>query len=314
LALSAPPSTSVARTWRAVRKAPCTVGGPAPLATRLATYRRMGIATSGRGSDLVVGWPAAVRPRPWPRCVRPSSPRASRSSAPRRPARQPGPPSQAGIEPSRTPASLTWRLDHGSLSLTDRHVVISDEASMTDDADWLWATTASPGGRGPKRRLRGPVASYGAAVHRLAAEIDDIDHLAPPPVIPPPSWRPRSSGAPWPGRSVATVAWHSSFERKLGCRLAADPGSPVGGTRLRSRAMPRPGGNRVSTRPWLCTPADHRCSGPFHVPSLPPDDRLHPVPPAKGFTVRYRALHPHHFETHVGGRANPPAGRRSCSW
>ena len=40
----------------------------------------------------------------------------------------------AGIE-SRTVASLAWRLDHGALRLTDRHVVILDEAGMTADVD-----------------------------------------------------------------------------------------------------------------------------------------------------------------------------------
>jgi hypothetical protein len=36
---------------------------------------------------------------------------------------------------SRTIASLTWRLDHGILALTDRHVVICDESGMTTDVD-----------------------------------------------------------------------------------------------------------------------------------------------------------------------------------
>ena len=36
---------------------------------------------------------------------------------------------------SRTIASLTWRLDHGTLALTDRHVVICDESGMTADVD-----------------------------------------------------------------------------------------------------------------------------------------------------------------------------------
>ncbi|MGH8922555.1 MAG: ATP-dependent DNA helicase, partial [Actinomycetes bacterium] len=40
----------------------------------------------------------------------------------------------AGME-ARTIASLMWRLDHGQLSLTDRHVVILDEAGMTADVD-----------------------------------------------------------------------------------------------------------------------------------------------------------------------------------
>ncbi len=44
---------------------------------------------------------------------------------------------QAGISESRTLASLLWRLDHGRLRLSERSVVILDEAAMTDDADML---------------------------------------------------------------------------------------------------------------------------------------------------------------------------------
>ena len=40
----------------------------------------------------------------------------------------------AGIE-SRTVASLAWRLDHGALRLSDRHVLILDEGGMTSDVD-----------------------------------------------------------------------------------------------------------------------------------------------------------------------------------
>lgn len=40
----------------------------------------------------------------------------------------------AGME-SRTIASLTWRLEHGTLALTDRHVIICDESGMTTDVD-----------------------------------------------------------------------------------------------------------------------------------------------------------------------------------
>lgn len=42
--------------------------------------------------------------------------------------------SGAGIE-SRTVASLWWRLEHGQLRLTDRHVLILDEAGLTTDTD-----------------------------------------------------------------------------------------------------------------------------------------------------------------------------------
>ena len=40
---------------------------------------------------------------------------------------------EAGIAHSRTLASLLWRLDHQDLTLSDRHVVILDEAGMTED-------------------------------------------------------------------------------------------------------------------------------------------------------------------------------------
>ena len=40
----------------------------------------------------------------------------------------------AGVE-ARTVASLCWRLDHDQLALTARHVLILDEAGMTDDPD-----------------------------------------------------------------------------------------------------------------------------------------------------------------------------------
>ena len=47
----------------------------------------------------------------------------------------------AGIE-SRTIASLSWRLDHGSLALSDRHVLIVDEGAMTADVDLARLLTA----------------------------------------------------------------------------------------------------------------------------------------------------------------------------
>jgi conjugative relaxase-like TrwC/TraI family protein len=47
----------------------------------------------------------------------------------------------AGID-SRTIASLSWRLDHGSLALSDRHVLIVDEGAMTADVDLARLLTA----------------------------------------------------------------------------------------------------------------------------------------------------------------------------
>jgi hypothetical protein len=41
----------------------------------------------------------------------------------------------AGIAESRTLASLCWRLEHDRIVLTDRHVIVIDETSMTEDVD-----------------------------------------------------------------------------------------------------------------------------------------------------------------------------------
>ena len=49
---------------------------------------------------------------------------------------------EAGLAESRTIASLLWRLDHGTLELTARQVVVLDEAGMTDDGDMLRLLTA----------------------------------------------------------------------------------------------------------------------------------------------------------------------------
>ena len=47
----------------------------------------------------------------------------------------------AGIE-SRTVASLSWRLAHKTLELSDRHVLILDEGAMTSDVDLTRLLTA----------------------------------------------------------------------------------------------------------------------------------------------------------------------------
>ena len=47
----------------------------------------------------------------------------------------------AGID-SRTVASLAWRLDHNTLELSDRHVLILDEGAMTSDVDLARLLTA----------------------------------------------------------------------------------------------------------------------------------------------------------------------------
>jgi conjugative relaxase-like TrwC/TraI family protein len=79
----------------------------------------------------------------------------------------------AGIE-SSTVASLLWRLDHNQVRLTPRHVLIVDEAGMTDDPDMLRLLTAmdDAGAKtvvvGDDRQLGavGPGGSLGALVDR----------------------------------------------------------------------------------------------------------------------------------------------------
>ncbi|MGH9280763.1 MAG: AAA family ATPase [Acidimicrobiales bacterium] len=97
---------------------------------------------------------------------------------------------QAGVEPSRTLASLCWRLDHGQLALTDRHVVMCDEAAMTDDAALLRLLDAASavrakvvlvgdhrqlGAVGPGGGFEALTARYGDAVHVLADNVRQHD-------------------------------------------------------------------------------------------------------------------------------------------
>ena len=88
----------------------------------------------------------------------------------------------AGIEESRTLASLTWRLDHGQLRLSNRHVVVLDEAAMTEDTTLLRLLQAAGdagakvvmvgdhrqlGAVGPGGGFEALVSRYGPAVHVL---------------------------------------------------------------------------------------------------------------------------------------------------
>jgi hypothetical protein len=80
---------------------------------------------------------------------------------------------------SRTVASLAWRLDHGQLTLTGRHVVVLDEAGMTDDADLARLAGAVVRAKakmivvGDDRQLSpvGPGGALGALVERHPANV-----------------------------------------------------------------------------------------------------------------------------------------------
>lgn len=95
----------------------------------------------------------------------------------------------AGIE-SRTVASLAWRLDHGQLKLTDRHVLILDEAGMTTDTDIgrLLGAVERAGARmiivgdyrqldavGPGGALEAICDRHPEAVHTLADNLRQVD-------------------------------------------------------------------------------------------------------------------------------------------
>lgn len=56
---------------------------------------------------------------------------------------------EAGVD-SRTVASLVWRLEHGTLTLDARTLLLVDEAGMADDAHLLKLLVAVEK-RGPRR-------------------------------------------------------------------------------------------------------------------------------------------------------------------
>lgn len=97
---------------------------------------------------------------------------------------------EAGIEPSRTLASLNWRIDHNSLQLSPRHVAVLDEAAMTDDAALLAFLEASRhagtkvvmvgdprqlGSVGPGGGFEALAKRFGGAVHVLDENVRQVD-------------------------------------------------------------------------------------------------------------------------------------------
>ena len=90
---------------------------------------------------------------------------------------------EAGIDESRTLASLLWRLDHGRLTLDNRTVVILDEAGMTADPDLLRVLIAAQAARakvvlvGDDRQLGpvGPGGALGGLVERAGTVVHVLD-------------------------------------------------------------------------------------------------------------------------------------------
>jgi len=162
----------------------------AELGTHLTVGQRAAVlatATSGRGVELIVGVAgsgkttalAALRD-----AYETEGYRVLGTSTSGQAARTLG--RAAGIEPSRTLASLTWRLEHGQLSLDHRSVVVLDEAAMTEDRHMLQllhhAAAAHAkvvmvgdhrqlGAVGPGGGFEALVGRYGGAVHVLADNV-----------------------------------------------------------------------------------------------------------------------------------------------
>ena len=162
----------------------------ADLGTSLTVGQRAAVlatATSGRGVELIVGVAgsgkttalAALR-----EAFETEGYRVIGTSTSGQAARTLG--RAAGIEHSRTLASLTWRLEHSHLSLNDRSVVVLDEAAMTDDRMLLGLLHHAAAARakvvmvgdhrqlgavGPGGGFEALVARYGAAVHVLADNV-----------------------------------------------------------------------------------------------------------------------------------------------
>jgi conjugative relaxase-like TrwC/TraI family protein len=166
----------------------------AELANHLTVGKRgavLAAATSGRGLELIVGVAgsgkttalAALR-----EAFEADGYRVIGASTSGQAARTLG--RAAGIEPSRTLASLTWRLEHGQLSFDHRTVVVLDEAAMTEDRHLLQLLHRAAAARakvvmvgdhrqlgavGPGGGFEALVARYGAAVHVLADNVRQRD-------------------------------------------------------------------------------------------------------------------------------------------
>jgi hypothetical protein len=97
---------------------------------------------------------------------------------------------EAGIGLSRTLASLNWRIAHGDLRLSERHVAVLDEAAMADDAALVAFLEAARvarakvvavgdprqlGAVGPGGGFEALLARFGDAVHVLADNVRQRD-------------------------------------------------------------------------------------------------------------------------------------------
>lgn len=163
----------------AVARAECSLGRPLTVGQRAAVEQ---VLTSGRGVELVVGVAGAGKT---------TALGAARdgfeaegydvvgTSTSGQAARTLG--REAGIAESRTLASLNWRLSHGTLQLSPRHVAVLDEAAMTDDAALL-AFLEAAGAAGAKVVMVGDprqlsAVGPGGGFESLVARFRDAVHV-----------------------------------------------------------------------------------------------------------------------------------------
>ncbi|HEX8770082.1 MAG TPA: MobF family relaxase, partial [Acidimicrobiales bacterium] len=183
-------SVSLEAAHAAVARAEDRLGRPMTAGQRTAVE---GILTSGRGVELVVGVAGAGKTTALA-ATRDAFEAAGYelvgTSTSGQAARTLG--REAGIDPSRTLASINWRIQHNSLRLSPRHVAVLDEAAMTDDASMVAflesarTTGAKVVAVGDPRQLSsvGPgggfealVSRFGGAVHVLTENVRQIDRF-----------------------------------------------------------------------------------------------------------------------------------------
>ncbi len=134
------PTVPTAAAEVAIGKVEAELGGPL---TPSQTAAARGLLTSGHGLDLVVGVAGAGKTTALSAVTagfEAAGFQVLGTATSGQAARGLG--EGAGIGESRTLASLTWRLDHDRIRLTSRHVVILNEAGMTEDAHLARLLTA----------------------------------------------------------------------------------------------------------------------------------------------------------------------------
>jgi conjugative relaxase-like TrwC/TraI family protein len=174
------PAVLVETVKAAIADAEAALGGPLSAEQRDAA---VGIATSGRGGELVVGVAGAGKTTMLAvlaSAFEASGHRVLGTATSGQAARTLG--REGGLGESRTLASLCWRLDHHHLTLDDRSVVILDEAGTTDDTALL-RLTAHVEAAGAKLVLvgddhqLGPVGPGGALAALVGRHPDALHRL-----------------------------------------------------------------------------------------------------------------------------------------